>query len=73
MLMNTLSDAELRRLVDTEPENQAAVQEVVRRFIDADGGVDSLEAEIEELEDAKASLENKIEELEDRIAELEDA
>lgn len=36
MLMNTLTDDELRRLIDTEPRNLAAVFEGARRFVGQD-------------------------------------
>lgn len=33
MLLNTLTDAELRRLIDTEPENIEALKEGAGRFV----------------------------------------
>ena len=62
MLLNTLMDDELRRLIDTEPENLAALKEGARRFVESSEEVASLEARIEELEQEVTNLEDELSE-----------
>lgn len=71
MLLNTLTDAELRRIVDVgfNRDNSmsffddlAAMREAVRRFIASDEAMGALEARIEELEREVENLEYELRE-----------
>lgn len=62
MLLNTFSDDELRRLIDTEPENLAALKECARRFVHDHETIPRLEARITELEREVTNLEEELNE-----------
>lgn len=74
MQMNTLTDAELRRLVDNEPRNLAAISEAARRFCEGSteerGRIEELEHEVEEHRNDAGMYRDTCDELRDTISKL---
>jgi plasmid stabilization system protein ParE len=76
MQMNTLTDAELRRLIDNEPRNLAAVFEGARRFCEGSSEerrrVEELECEVEVLASDEKMYRDTCDELRLTIGTLND-